>query len=94
MEDFGEHPGMATSLVSSLIPIDVYGYCFSFFFSMTGDEEAEMNVYIRAVSLKTIVWTLKGDQGADWVFGQVCGTVKFNVLLFDYVYFSVLYCFE
>lgn len=71
MEDTGEHSGMSTSLVSSLIPVDVYGFCFSFFFSSSGDPDAKLNVSMRTNQHKTLLWALSGDQGTDWTYGQV-----------------------
>lgn len=73
VEDFGEHSGMATGLISTRIANDIYGYCFSFFYSMSGDEGARLNVSTRSDDRKDTLWSLAGDQGQDWLYGQVSG---------------------
>lgn len=70
--DEGEHSGTATALVSSSIPNDVYGFCFTFFYSLSGDEEAQLRVKTRSKSGTPVLWSLSGDQGPDWLYGQVC----------------------
>lgn len=72
VEDEGEHAGMVTSLVSSFISNDVYGYCFTFFYSLTGDAEAQLNIKTRSDSGTNVLWSLSGEQGPDWLQGQVC----------------------
>lgn len=72
VEDEGEHSGTATALVSSFIPYDVYGYCFTFFYSLSGDEEAQLRVKTRSESGTHVLWSLSGDQGSKWLYGQVC----------------------
>lgn len=67
-----EHSGMVALLVSSFIPSDVYGYCFTFFYSLSGDEEAQLRVKTRSDSGTNILWSLTGDQGLEWLYGQVC----------------------
>ncbi|MPC58717.1 MAM and LDL-receptor class A domain-containing protein 1 [Portunus trituberculatus] len=71
VEDTEEQNGMATSLVSSFIPNDVYGYCFTFFYSLSGDQEAQLRVRIRRDSGNTTVWSLTGDQGTEWLYAQM-----------------------
>lgn len=71
VEDTDEQSGMVTSLVSSFIPNDVYGYCFTFFYSLSGDEEAQLRVRTRRVTGNTTVWSLTGDQGSEWLYAQV-----------------------
>lgn len=71
VEDSGEHLGMSTAFVSERIPVDVYGFCFSFYFSLSGDPDAKLNVSVRTDQGKDLLWALSGDQGQDWVYGQV-----------------------
>ncbi|XP_069167060.1 MAM and LDL-receptor class A domain-containing protein 1-like [Procambarus clarkii] len=71
VEDSGEHANTATALVSSHIPNDVYGFCFSFFYSMSGDDEARLKISSRSDDGKNIIWSLTGQQGPDWLYGQV-----------------------
>ncbi|KAG7165102.1 MAM and LDL-receptor class A domain-containing protein 2-like 3 [Homarus americanus] len=71
LEDFDVHSGVVTDLVSSHIPNDVEGFCFSFFYSLSGDDGARLNVSSRTDDGTNTLWSLTGDQGPDWYYGQV-----------------------
>ncbi|XP_071520606.1 MAM and LDL-receptor class A domain-containing protein 1-like [Panulirus ornatus] len=85
VEDFGEQSGMVTKLVSSRMATDVNGHCFSFFFSVSGDNGSQLNVLTRTDNEKNLLWSLTGDQGPQWLFGQVGITGSSNDEEFEIV---------
>lgn len=46
--------------------------CFSFYYSMYGDNVDYLNVYVKKNgALGSAVWTRNGNQGSQWIQGQV-----------------------
>lgn len=51
---------------------------------MYGDTVDTLNIYIRAGGIDTLLWSLKGDQGNEWLQGQgylpTCAS-EFNIIV-------------
>ncbi|XP_068217643.1 MAM and LDL-receptor class A domain-containing protein 1-like [Palaemon carinicauda] len=71
MDVSGAAKGTITSLISETIDDDVYGFCFTFFFSMSIDEEASLTVSVRYNEKEDLLWRLPGSNTNEWTYGQV-----------------------
>ena len=45
--------------------------CLQFWYHMQGKDVGNLNVYIRAKSSQTQIWSQEGNQGNRWLFAQV-----------------------
>lgn len=52
--------------------------CVQFWYHMKGKDVGSLNVVILKNDSRIIVWSQTGQQGADWLFGQVGYKDVFN----------------
>ncbi|XP_078334103.1 MAM and LDL-receptor class A domain-containing protein 1-like [Crassostrea virginica] len=77
--------GMKARFISPVVQIaSGTQKCFSFYYSMYGDQVDYLNVYVKKNgALGSAVWTRNGNQGSQWVQGQVTitGPGPLNVVI-------------
>ena len=71
IEGAPEMSGKVAEIISEEISTDVYGYCFIFYFTMTGSPEADLNVTIVTRENSTTLWRMMGEYSKDWTYAQV-----------------------
>ncbi|CAL4123026.1 unnamed protein product, partial [Meganyctiphanes norvegica] len=72
IEDYDLHTGAISRLLSEMIDNDVEGFCFSFFFSMKGDQQAKLKISVQEdLNTTSLLWKLIGAHGPNWSYGQV-----------------------
>lgn len=65
--------GMKARFISPVVQVPSGSQqCFSFSYSMYGDNVDYLNVYVKKNgALGSAVWTRNGNQGSQWIQGQV-----------------------
>ena len=62
-------PGDAARLFSDWMePNEVV--CIQFWYHMHGSDIGNLSIYLKTKQSETVVWTLSGNQGDQWKFGQ------------------------
>ena len=44
--------------------------CIQFWYHMHGSDIGNLSIYLKTNHSETVVWTLSGNQGDQWKFGQ------------------------
>ena len=69
IESSGKNTGDKARLLSGWIePNEVI--CVQFWYHMHGSDIGKLNIYLKTNQSETLVWSLSGDQGNRWRFGQ------------------------
>ena len=64
-------PGDKAQLISENFHKHTNQKCFRFWYNMKGAQMGTLNVYLTSNGVKTLKWTLSGDQGSTWRQGRV-----------------------
>ena len=62
-------PGDAARLLSDWIELNEE-VCIQFWYHMYGSDIGNLSIYLKTNQSETVVWTLSGNQGDQWRFGQ------------------------
>ena len=62
-------PGDAAKLLSDWMEPNEK-VCIQFWYHMYGSDIGHLSIYLKTNLSETIVWTLSGNQGDQWKFGQ------------------------
>ena len=79
IEASGQNKGSKAHLVSKQLDSASLGKCVTFWFHMYGPDIDRLNILKRVGSKDMMVWTRRGNQGTDWMYGQVFMTGTYAV---------------
>ena len=81
--------GKADGDSATLLSEDMTGdKCVSWWFHMYGANVNVLNVHKIVGTSRTLEWSRRGNQGTDWMYGQVFVTGTFYVRCLTYLFFS------
>ena len=73
----GKPAGATATLISDSMTGDK---CISWWFHMYGSSVEDLNIYkITGGTTRTLEWKRRGNQGTDWMYGQVYMTGSYSV---------------
>ena len=89
MEASGQLLGQSAALLSVPMTTSSVGICMSWWYHMYGADIDRLNVYaLRSGGSDNLEWVRTGNQGNDWMQGQVYVTGDFTVSFSIFMLFS------